>query len=211
MVDLNDFSYKTTSRHGKPVRNKVYRHYCNSCGSDKGYLSRGHNTPTCNKCSRKGTILSEQHKLKISIATIKRYNDPTWISKIKEHKQRVIRHYKSYKTPIQRKMHHTMRTLLWQKLINHSINKNGKTFDLLGYTANDLIKHLESKFELGMTWSNYGIGGWEIDHIIPDSWFQYSSTNDEGFKNSWKLGNLQPMWAINNRIKGNHFAGKENI
>lgn len=39
-----------------------------------------------------------------------------------------------------------------------------------------------------------------------DSWFVYSSTKDEAFKNSWALNNLQPMWASENRSKGARFA-----
>ena len=78
MIDLNDFSYKQTTRHGKPVNNKVYRHFCNSCGADKGYLQKSHNTPACNKCSKVGTKASEYAKKRMSEAAFKRYNDPTW-------------------------------------------------------------------------------------------------------------------------------------
>ena len=210
MVDLNDFSYKLTSRRGRPVRNKVYRHSCNSCGADKGYLQKSHNTPSCNKCAKIGSTISEHVRSKMSSAATRRYNDPSWIPRIKGpgYEGRKIREYKSCTTPIQRKMRKTMKTLLWQKLTTRSLNKNGSTFNLLGYCANDLIKHLESKFAPGMTWDNYGIGGWEIDHIVPDSWFQYSSTQDQGFKDSWALNNLQPMWASPNRSKGARYAGR---
>jgi hypothetical protein len=208
MVDLNDFSYKLTSRRGRPVRNKVYRHYCNSCKVDKGYLHKSHDTPLCNKCAKLGHKASDETKAKMSDAATKRYNDPSWLPKEKGtgYVGRKKRVYISRVTPLQRKMKHRMKTLLWQKLKNHSANKLGSTFDLLGYTVDDLIKHLESKFEPEMTWDNYGINGWEIDHKTPDSWFTYSSTDDKGFKDSWKLENLQPMWASSNRSKGAHYA-----
>jgi hypothetical protein len=213
MIDINDFSYKLTTRHGKPVKNKVYRHACNSCGADKGYLQKNHNTPYCNKCAKVGSTLSEDTKQKMSNAATKRYNDPSWIPQLEGpgYEGRKVRQYKSRTTPLQRKMRHNMKTLLWQKLITRSLNKDGSTFDLLGYDADALIKHLESKFESGMTWDNYGIGGWEIDHAVPDSWFQYSSTQDQGFKDSWSLNNLQPMWASLNRSKGDRYTGKEGI
>lgn len=57
-----------------------------------------------------------------------------------------------------------------------------------------------------MSWENYG--EWHIDHIIPDSWFNYSSTEDDEFKKSWSLDNLQPMWGKENQSKGNKYAGK---
>src|ERR1035437_1793315 len=154
MIDISDFSYKLTSRHGKPIKNKVYRCYCNSCGADKGYLAKCYDTPVCNKCNKMGTTLSESTKQKMSEAAIKRYNDPTWIAKSKGpgYTGKRLRAYVSRTTPIQRKMRHNMKTLLWQKLITRSMNKNGSTFSLLGYNADDLIKHLESKFEVGMSW-----------------------------------------------------------
>jgi len=210
MIDFNDFSYKLTTRHGKLVKNKVYRHSCNCCGADKGYLQKSHNTPSCNKCAKVGNKLSSHTRQKMSEAAKIRYNDPTWIPKVKGpgYKGRKIREYKSNTTPIQRKIRHAMKTLLWQKLTTRSLNKKGSTFDLLCYTVDDLVKNLESKFAPGMTWDNYGIGGWEIDHIVPDSWFKYSSTQDEDFKNSWALNNLQPEWASINRSKGARYAGR---
>lgn len=83
-------------------------------------------------------------------------------------------------------------------------NKNS-TFAYLGYTPEQLMKHLECLFKQDMTWENYG--EWEIDHVIPDSWFTYESTEDEGFKKSWALSNLQPMWASENRSKSNKYSG----
>lgn len=78
-------------------------------------------------------------------------------------------------------------------------------FQLLGYSVDDLIKHLESKFDKNMTWDN--MGEWHIDHVIPDSWFNYSSIGDESFKKCWALDNLQPMWKVENLSKNNRYSG----
>ena len=59
-----------------------------------------------------------------------------------------------------------------------------------------------------MTWDNYG--EWHIDHIIPISYFDYSSYDDETFKICWDLNNLQPLWAKDNLIKSNKLIN-ENI
>lgn len=87
-------------------------------------------------------------------------------------------------------------------------DKRGKRtfYDILPYTADDLFKHLEGRFKPGMSWDNYG-KEWHIDHVVPDSWFDYKDIKDEGFEESWKLENLQPMWAEENMKKGNRFAG----
>jgi hypothetical protein len=109
-----------------------------------------------------------------------------------------------------KRLRHSMKTALNTRLKAHGSSKSYQsTFDLLGYSVEELKKHLESQFEPGMAWENYG--DWHIDHVIPDSWFSYTSTQDKGFKDSWALKNLQPMWAQQNINKGNRFAGKEDI
>jgi hypothetical protein len=51
-----------------------------------------------------------------------------------------------------------------------------------------------------MTWDNYG--EWHVDHKIPMNSFQFESTDDIGFKECWKLSNLQPLWGPENLSKG---------
>jgi hypothetical protein len=78
------------------------------------------------------------------------------------------------------------------------VRKNGrKSFDLVGYTAQDLRWHLESKFKEGMSWQNYGL--WEIDHVFPIS--RFPATTPVSVVNA--LENLQPMWKADNRRKWN--------
>lgn len=206
MIDINDFKHKITTRNDRVARNKVYRHYCNNCGADRGYLQKSYDTPTCNKCSHLGIKLEEDTKIKMSKSATKRYNDPTWKPRVKiGYAGRRKRVYTRIVSDLQHKIRHNTRTLLRNKLDNHGVTKRSKTFDSLGYKPDDLIRHLESKFDNGMTWDNYGINGWEIDHIIPDSSFKYDSIEDEGFKKSWSLDNLQPMWASLNRSKGKKY------
>jgi 5-methylcytosine-specific restriction endonuclease McrA len=57
-----------------------------------------------------------------------------------------------------------------------------------------------------MSWENYG--KWHIDHVVPDSFFFYQTTRDIGFKKSWELKNLQPLWALDNIKKGGAKNGK---
>ena len=85
-------------------------------------------------------------------------------------------------------------------------NKSGRSWEkLVGYGLEDLKKHLESKFEPGMSWGNFG--KWEIDHITPKSWYAFSSPDDDSFKQCWGLENLQPLWKYQNVKKGHRYAG----
>jgi hypothetical protein len=80
--------------------------------------------------------------------------------------------------------------------------KNGQHWEtLVGWTLDDLMKHLEKQFKPGMTWENYGRRGWNIDHIIPIAVFNFESYNDIDFYKCWSLKNLQPLWEKENQIK----------
>jgi len=80
-------------------------------------------------------------------------------------------------------------------------SKAGKSFfDSIGYSPFDLIKHIEAQFTKGMTWENYG--EWHLDHIIPNSSFNYLSMDDKEFSACWALSNLRPLWGHENMVKG---------
>lgn len=88
-----------------------------------------------------------------------------------------------------------------KRLLKQTKSKNAGR--LLGYTKEDLISHLESMFEDGMSWDNYGYGNgkWNIDHIVPISYFLKNDiTDDPGIINA--LSNLRPMWHEENLRKG---------
>jgi hypothetical protein len=91
------------------------------------------------------------------------------------------------------------RTAVWQLLKERGVKKTNKTFDLLDYSIEELMTHLESLFTVGMTWDNYG--EWHVDHKIPMNSFQFESTDDIGFKECWRLSNLQPLWGPENLSK----------
>lgn len=78
-----------------------------------------------------------------------------------------------------------------------------RTIELLGCSFEQLKHHLESKFEPGMTWENYGrkhgIQCWEVDHILPCASFDL--TDPEQQKKCFHFSNLQPLWGVKNRMK----------
>lgn len=71
---------------------------------------------------------------------------------------------------------------------------------LLGYTRDQLKRHIERQFHDGMSWDN--AGQWEIDHIVPLALFKYESADDLEFRAAWALTNLRPLWMRANRTKG---------
>lgn len=83
--------------------------------------------------------------------------------------------------------------------------KAGKCWEeIVGYTIEDLMKHLEKQFVSEMTWDNYG-NYWTIDHKKAKSLFHYKNPEDKEFKECWALKNLQPMEKIENIKKGNRY------
>ena len=77
---------------------------------------------------------------------------------------------------------------------------------LTGFSSNELMDHLESKFTDGMTWENYG-AYWHLDHIKPVAAFVFSEPEDQEFKDCWSLSNLQPLRAEENLKKNSNYNG----
>lgn len=100
-----------------------------------------------------------------------------------------------------------------RKLIAHAIRqslrtgKGGRRWEsVVGYGLDDLVQHIESQFQPGMTWENHGKHGWHIDHIHPIAAFEFESLDDPQFRECWALSNLQPLWAADNLRKGARVA-----
>lgn len=88
-------------------------------------------------------------------------------------------------------------------------NKAGRKWEsLVGYTVNELKNHLEKLFTFGMNWDEFLKGNIHIDHIIPRSFFRYSSEKDEQFQQCWALSNLQPLWWQDNIKKSDKMPGE---
>ena len=109
-----------------------------------------------------------------------------------------LKEYK--KTPEARVARNLRRRLKgFLKSKDHNFNKD------IGCTRKELVQHLESLFNPGMNWENYGSGengdhkdSWHIDHIIPISKFTGKSPNH--------FTNLQPMWGLENIQKSNKIS-----
>lgn len=98
------------------------------------------------------------------------------------------------------RMANNVRNAVWRSLNG---TKKSKTFDVLGYTVDQLMRRLESTFSPGMTWANYG--EWHIDHIRPIVSFNIQHEGDAEFRRCWSLGNLQALWGPDNSRKGGRY------
>jgi hypothetical protein len=101
------------------------------------------------------------------------------------------------------------RTMVYNRLKRYKSKKYARTFDLIGCSPQELKQYLESKFypdkNTGecMTWDNYGMYGWHIDHIKPVSRFT-DLASPEQQKECFNYRNLQPLWWWENLSKGTH-------
>ena len=97
------------------------------------------------------------------------------------------------------KLMKTLRSRLGAALSHQNAYKCTNTLDLTGCSTSFLMKHLESRFKEGMSWSNHG--KWHIDHIVPCSSFKLLEVDEQ--HKCFHYTNLQPLWAFENLSKSN--------
>ena len=142
----------------------------------------------------------------------------TWYEQNKEHRKEYLKEYRENniekirktKRDYERnrkardplyKLISNFRTAIYQVLKESNVVKNEHYFDVLPYSQEELIQHLENQFTDDLTWDNYG--EWHVDHIIPISSFNIQEMGDEEFIKCWSLENLQPLWGEENIRKSN--------
>jgi len=74
--------------------------------------------------------------------------------------------------------------------------------EFCGFTIVQLKEHLESNFELGMSWENWG-SFWEVDHIIPRRLYK----NPFSKKQIFGLKNIRPLPTWENKKKHGKYHG----
>ena len=142
----------------------------------------------------------------------------TWYEQNKEHRKEYIKEYhknnidkirktkrdyernRKARDPIY-KLISNFRTAIYTVLKESNVDKYGHYFDILQYTPEELITHLELQFKDDMSWDNYGV--WHVDHMLPITSFDIREMGDEEFMKCWSLDNLQPMWGEENIRKSN--------
>jgi len=147
--------------------------FCNTCHTHKPateFYSKGYSM----KCKNCFKIYNKQYK----------QNHPRFSTK-------------KNKSELQKRLERNLRCRL-NMAIKQKV-KLGSAIRDLGCSIEELKKYLESKFQLGMSWSNWGTHGWHIDHIIPLSKFDLEDVKQ--LKKAINYTNLQPLWAFDNHKK----------
>ncbi len=87
--------------------------------------------------------------------------------------------------------------------------KNGSAVRDLGCSIEELKNYLQSKFQEGMSWDNWGKTGWHIDHIKPLSSFNLEDRKE--LLKACHYTNLQPLWYVDNLKKYNKIVKDESF
>ena len=86
--------------------------------------------------------------------------------------------------------------------ISHAMRGKKKIRGLekyLGCSVAFFRKYLEQRFCDGMSWDNYGVFGWHIDHVLPCSSFNLSLKSEQA--KCFHYTNFQPLWRGDNMAK----------
>jgi len=73
--------------------------------------------------------------------------------------------------------------------------------DLVGYSVKQLKKRLESTMPDGYSWTDFLSGELQVDHIVPISAHNFTSTHHQDFLRCWALSNLQLLTVEENSKK----------
>ena len=136
--------------------------------------------------------------------------DPVWVEKERLRRKQYPKRYNPIAAKKNREKHKKNKTRKWyadvlRKNI-HNIFRERSTLKykklhsqkLLGASHRKTVKHIESLFQPGMSWNNYG--KWHIDHIVPCSSFDLKCPVQQ--LACCHYTNLQPLWQFDNLSKG---------
>ena len=171
---------------------------CNICFIPVGAKNR---TGRCRPCNtklwlrehRSYMVQKSKEWMKTNPEKQKEYNSRSYARNKKA--QIARKKYRYQNDPVFR-IRHTLRNRLYCAIKRGT--KVGSAIKDLGCSIQELKLYLESKFKVGMSWTNYG--EWHIDHIVPLNSFDL--TNENHIKTVCHYTNLQPLWAQDNIKKG---------
>ena len=104
-----------------------------------------------------------------------------------------------YKNDIEFRIITCCRGRIWRALKGYC--KSAHSIELLMCSITEVKLYLESLWLPGMTWDNWGNtnGKWNIDHIIPCSFFNMLDPVEQYMCFRWQ--NMQPLWQTDNLEK----------
>lgn len=175
---------------------------CKDCGVSNLFCSHGAQGYRCTQCKTEG--VGNPHRLcdhgfrKERCGSSNPGCDPNGYKELCKHS---IRYANCIKCAPEQVLVSRVRTRIWQAIKNHK--KEYRTLTLIDCTPAELKKHLESQFDSKMSWDNYGVHGWHVDHRKPCDAFDLSDPDEQ--IQCFHYTNLQPMWGPENCSKNNKF------
>jgi hypothetical protein len=135
----------------------------------------------------------------------KRSNQNYW-----KHREQRLKHAKEYRKRCkekifeadrkpQRRIGKNLRSRIINALVRQDSVKSKRIRELIGTSISELKSYLEKQFKPGMSWENYGLYGWHVDHRLP--LISFDLTDPEEQKKAFHYTNLQPLWAKENHQK----------
>lgn len=190
-----DLFYK---RKGKPGG------YCKSCQSDKAKRKYKQNPEPAKARSKRASpekkkALARKYYIKNQLKRIQQVKDYVANNRDKSNAYRRQYQKDKLKSDPSYRLARYGRKRRWEALNEQGAIKAGKYEELLGCSVEDFKKHLESQFEEGMTWDNYGTY-WHVDEIIPCAAFDLSLAEHQ--RACWHYSNSRPLVASENMSRG---------
>lgn len=178
---------------------------CHNATCNRYYYDNYDRATVSQKTSREKRIdiIRERQRLFNSLESTKQKHRAYYLANKDRIKQRTTSYaLRKLKTDTKFKLKHALRHRIRQA-IKRGICKGSKVVSAvrdLGCTIDEFKTYMEGKFQPGMSWKNWAIDGWHIDHINP--LFKFDLTNPEEAKKAVHYSNLQPLWAKDNLSKG---------
>lgn len=107
-----------------------------------------------------------------------------------------------------------IRRRIYMALKSQEKTKGGRTIDLLGCSFEEFKNYIESLFREGMTWEKVRSGKIHLDHILPCSFFDLTTREEQ--EKCFHFTNMQPLWDWENTEKSgsldwHHFDWAESV
>lgn len=175
---------------------------CSSCQDTLciSQFSKDGKNPWCRACSNAyAKKYREENKQKVKDAQ-KLYNEKNKDKKKEYDKNRLEyvreRDKQRYATDINFRMKKVLRTRLYKTM--KGIKNSRSILVYLGVDLEYFKKFIAHQFTDEMNWSNYA-KVWEIDHVVPCSYFNLCNENDKHFCFHWT--NMRPLLKQENMDK----------
>lgn len=193
---------------GKEIGSKSKKDQCRSCYM-KAYLAKYYKN---NKEELDARNMDYYHDHKDHIRGLQKEYREEHKDEMKRYQRKYVETHKEKRAEsslryqqTKGKLSHIARNRLLSALKGKS--KYGSAIRDLGCSLSEFKSYIESIFQPGMTWENWGRYGWHLDHIKPIS--KFDLTDPEQLKQAVHYTNLQPLWAEDNLRKHNKLGGAE--